>query len=797
MKKELYDLLDLGRIEGLVYSEENQPHDFLGASLTDSGVLIQSFFPNAVSVRVTGENLSAAMEKVDENGFFAVLLPGSRIPDYRMEIQYEDGRSESVQDPYNYEPQIPEKVLKKFCSGICYDIYDYLGAHPLTVDGVKGMNFAVWAPNAQRVSVVGDFNSWDGRVLPMRKLSEYGVFELFVPGMGEGVLYKYEIKIPSGLTFLKKDPYGFGCEDRPEGASVTADLASYSWGDSAWMKERSGMNWKGLPLSVYQVHAGSWRPETEEGKESLNYRQLAAELADYVKKMGYTHVELLPVMEYSGDSSLGFSTAGFYSPASRFGSARDFMFFVDHMHQNGIGVILDWAPGHFSRDLSSLIGFDGTNLYEHHDPRQSLYAFDGSLTFNYGRPQVSNFLIANALFWTKVFHADALRLEDISRMLYLDYGKGPGQWVANLYGGNENLDAVEFFKHLNSIFHKESDGALTIAQDSSQWPMVTTPAEEDGLGFDYKWNRGFNDSLIEYMQLDPIFRGPHHSELIFSMVYNYSENFMLALDQEDVSGKNGSMYSQVPGRKQTKLANLRAMYGYMMLHPGKKLFAMGCEIAQKAALSPESGVDWKALDDEQNRQFRAYFAALLSFYRENPALYALDYSPEGFEWINNISANENMLVFLRRSAIEEETLLCVVNFSNLTYKNHKIGVPFHGKYKEILNSDSVVFGGEGNVNPRVKTSRADECDELPNSIRITVPALGISIFRCTRVELTKEEEEALREKARSAPKAGRKIVRKTAQKNPSSGKASPVKKGRTKRSLKEELEEKTQTEDYR
>ena len=795
MKKELYDLLDLGRIEGLVYSEENQPHDILGACLTDSGVLIQAFFPNAESVTVVGDSLCVRMEKVDDNGFFAALLPGNSIPDYRLEVLREEGAAECLQDPYNYGPQIPEKILKKFHSGICYNIYDYLGAHPLTVDGAEGMYFAVWAPNAQRVSLVGDFNSWDGRALPMRKLPEYGIFELFVPGMGEGVLYKYEIKTPSGLTFLKSDPYGFQSEVRPDNASVTTDLKSYVWGDASWMEERERTDMKGLPLSVYQIHLGTWRLPDEDGKEFLNYRELARALAEYVREMGYTHVELLPVMEHPEDGSLGFATSGYYAPTSRYGSAQDFMYFVDYLHQQGIGVILDWAPGHFPRNLNGLIGFDGTNLYEHHDPRQSLYASDGSLAYNYGRSEVSNFLIANALFWVKVYHADGLRLEDISRILYLDYGKGPGQWVANLYGGNENLDAVEFFKHLDSIFHKESPGALMIAQDSSQWPMVTLPAEEDGLGFDLKWNKGFCDSLVDYMQLDPIFRGPHHSELIFSMVYNYSENFMLALDQEDVSGKNGSMYSQVPGRRKTKLANLRAMYGYMMLHPGKKLFAMGCEIAQKTALTPKEGVDWKALEEEENRQFRTYFAALLNFYRENPALYALDFAPEGFEWINNISANENMLVFLRRSATEEETLLCVVNFSNLSYKSHKIGVPFHGKYKEVLNSDALEFGGEGNVNPRVKTSRADECDELPNSIRITVPALGISIFRCTRVELTKEEEEERKERARSASKASGKTAAGNSLKKLSVRKVS-VKKKAAGKSLKEELEEKTQREDY-
>ena len=804
MKKELYDLLDWGRIEGIVYSEENQPHSFLGAAVTHGGVLIQTFLPSAKSVKLVGDRFLEEMEQVDENGFFAALIPGKTVPEYRFEVTQEDGTVLTMRDPYNYEPLLPEKILKKFRSGICYDIYDYLGAHPVEAEGEKGMYFAVWAPNALRVSLVGDFNSWDGRVLPMRKLPEYGVFELFVPGMKEGVLYKYEVKTPAGLTFLKSDPYGRQFEPKPGSASVTTDLSTYEWGDSAWMKERSRIDMKTMPLSVYQIHALCWQTSGKDGSSSVNYRELAVRLADYVKEMGYTHVELLPVMEYSDDRSLGFATTGYYAPTSRYGSAQDFMYFVDYLHQKGIGVILDWVPGHFSRDLNGLIGFDGTNLYEHRDQRQSLYAYDGSLTYNYARPEVKNFLIANALFWTKVYHADALRLEDISRMLYLDYGKAPGQWVANIYGGNENLDAVEFFKHLNSIFHQEVPGAVLIAQDSSQWPMVTAPVEEDGLGFDFKWNRGFRDSLIEYIELDPIFRGPHHPELIFSMVYNYSENFLLALDYEDVSGKYGSMYDKVPGRKKTKLANLRAMYGYMMLHPGKKLFAMGCEIAQRAALGWDQGVDWNTLDDDENRQFRSYCAALLGFYRENPALYALDYAPEGFEWINNISANENMLVFLRRSAIEEETLLAVVNFSNLAYKKHKIGVPFPGRYKEILNSDAAVFGGDGNVNPRVKTSRPDECDELPNSIKVTVPPLGISVFRCTRVEPVKEEEDSAAWKTgkkSSTPKKKTSVKKASGRSKKIAGSASGSASKRSetalKKSLKEELEEKVIREDYR
>ena len=802
MSDTLYNRMDWGRIEGIVYSEENQPHEFLGASVTKDGVLVQAFFPTAETVTVHTAQSETVMEKMDDAGFFAALLDGSRIPEYTLDVASIDGTKTSVIDPYNYEPQIPEKILKKFSAGICYDVYRYLGSHPMTVRGVSGMYFAVWAPDAVRVSLVGDFNDWDGRRLPMRKLEQYGIFELFVPGFENGILYKYEIKARHGLTFLKSDPYSFSQELRPDTASVTCDLSSYKWQDQAWMAEREELpdrDLKALPMSVYQISAATWK-RPDDDREYYNYRELADLLYEYVVKMGYTHVELLPVMEYSEDSSMGYLTNGYYAPTSRFGSPQDFMYFVDTMHRHQIGVILSWVPSHFGRDLNGLIGFDGTNLYEHMDPRQSDFRADGGLIFNYARPEVTNFLIANALFWTKVYHADGLRVDDLAKMLYLDYGKGPGEWVANLYGGNENLDAVEFFKHLNSVYRQECPGAVMIAEDNSQWPMVTAPVEEDGLGFHFKWNAGFRNSLIDYMQLDPIFRGPHHQELIFSMVYNYSEQFMLPVSIGDVMDAYGSAYAKVPGKKKTKLANLRVLYGYLMMHPGKKLLAMGCDVAQKAGLNPVRGVDWNILAEEEHRQFADYFEALLHFYRENPALYALDYDTEGFEWINNISANENMLVFLRKSSIEEQMLLVVVNFSNLTYKNHKIGVPFAGKYKEIFNSDLEAFGGDNNINPRLKRSKAEECDELPNSVRITVPPLGISVFSCTRVEETPDTAK----KASSASASARKTKKTAAsatKKSVKGVKAPAAKKktasGEKGRSLKEELEALVNREEYK
>ena len=783
MNQKVYDVMDWGRIEALVYSEENQPHEILGATVTDDGILVQTFLPDAerVCVQVKGGD-AYEMDMEDETGFFAVLIPGNEIFDYTFEADFKDGAHYSIQDPYNYEPQIPEKVLKKFAAGICYDIYEYLGAHEMTVNGVKGLYFAVWAPNAVRVSVVGDYNLWDGRRSPMRKLEKYGIFELFLPGLEKGMLYKYEIKAKHGLTYLKSDPFAFETELAPADASVAAGKSSYKWEDSEWMSWRETARFKGLPMSVCQLSLSSWK-KFGGSDTPLSYSQLASELISYVKKMGYTHVEFMPVMEYSDESSMGYATTAFYAPTKRYGKPDELRYLIDQLHQNSIGVIFDWAAGHFPRDVHGLIGFDGTNLYESGDARKSYYAPDGGLYFDLGRKEVSNYLIANALFWAREYHVDALRAEDISKLLYLDYDKKPGEWVSNMYGGNENLEAVEFFKHLNSIFHQMTGGALMIAEDTSSWPMVTGSVEDGALGFDLKWNHGFRDSLMEYIQLDPIFRGPHHAELIFSMVYHYSENFMLAVSCGD--NMDTSMYARVPGRRKNKLANLRAAYGYIMMHPGKKLLAMGCDIAQKAPLSQE-GVDWSALDHEENEQFSLYMADLLKFYREQAALYALDYDPEGFEWINNISANENMLVFLRKSSIEEQNLLIVVNFSALAYADHKIGVPYAGKYKEIFNSDAPKYGGDGNINPRVKKSKADECDELPNSIRVTVPPMGISVFSCTRVE---EEE------VKKAPAAK---TRKTSGRAKKTSAASAKKTGsKTTKSLKEKLEKKVNEEEYK
>lgn len=779
----LYDLMDWAEIEALVYSEEDQPHNILGPHVTDDGILIQAFIPtaNQIIVQITGKKESYEMTLQDEAGFYAVLIPGKKIPKYTLSVVFDNGTSMEYIDPYAFEPVLTKQETAKFNAGICYDIYDKLGAHPMSVNGVDGVHFAVWAPNAVRVSVVGDFNLWDGRRLPMRRLWDSGIFEIFVPGIGAGEIYKYEIKAKGGLTFLKADPYANAAELRPNNASVVTDLRGFKWTDAAWIKARKTMDIKKNPMAVYEMHLGSWKKP--EDRDFYNYREIAPMLADYLQEMGYTHVELLPVMEHPFDGSWGYQVTGYYAPTARYGTPEDFMYFVDYMHGRGIGVILDWVPAHFPRDAFGLATFDGTCLYEHQDPRQGSHPHWGTLIYNYGRPEVSNFLIANALFWTEKYHADGLRMDAVASMLYLDYGKNDGEWVANIYGGNENLEAVELLKHLNSVFKKRGDGALLIAEESTAWPKITGDLEDGGLGFDLKWNMGWMNDFIGYMSMDPLFRGANHGGLTFSMIYAYSENFILTLSHDEVVHGKCSLINKMPGDLSLKFANLRAAYGYMMTHPGKKLLFMGQEFAQYKEWNENEGLQWEDLENTQNQQMQNYYKALLAFYKSHPALYEKDYEAEGFEWINAISANENILVFLRKTKKKEDTLLVVCNFSPLIYDNHKIGVPYPGKYKEIFCSDRAEFGGGGNVNPRVKQSKKDECDDRANSITIKVPPMGISVFSYAKAEpKAVSNKEAKKTKADKAPAKAAKTTKAAA-------------KTKKKPSLKEELMKKMETEE--
>lgn len=746
MNKKLYKLMNWAEIEEVIYSESDNPHNILGAHVRGSNVLIQTFMPGAKSVRIQTDesDKSYKMECVDEAGFYAAMIPGKAVFSYDYIVEYEDGSLKKVKDAYNFKPQISKSDADKFNAGINYTVYEKLGAHPMEIDGVKGAYFAVWAPNALRVSTVGDFNGWDGRIHQMRRLWDSGIFEIFIPGVKEGECYKFELKAKGGLTYLKADPYAFGQQLRPDTASVVRDLSGFEWKDEKWMKKRKEAQAVNAPISIYELYLGSFA-KPEDGSTYLNYRELAPKIIDYVKKMNYTHIELMPVMEHPLDNSWGYQVIGYYAPTARYGTAEDFMFFMNEMHKADIGVILDWVPAHFPRDTHGLSNFDGTCLYEHADPRQGSHPHWGTLIYNYGRPEVRNYLIANALYWIEKYHADGIRMDAVASMLYLDYGKSYGQWVANIYGGNENLEAVEFLKHLNSVVKKRNDGVLMIAEESTAWPKITGALNDDGLGFDLKWNMGFMNDYLSYIKNDPYFRSGCHNNLTFSMIYAYSEKFVLVFSHDEVVHGKASMLGKMPGDEKDKFANLRLTYAYLMTHPGKKLYFMGQDIGEYNEWNEEREVEWGLLEQPANKKLNKLVSDLNRLYTSFPALYKKDDSWEGFEWINCITPQACMLSYIRKADKEEDILIVVANFANAK-QDFTVGVPYEGKYKEILNTDSLSYGGSGTVNSKEKNTIDKEWDGKPYAIEMVSAPLSLSIFAYT--PYTPEEKKAI-DKARA------------------------------------------------
>lgn len=727
MTKKLYKMMNWPVIEEIIYSESQDPHATLGPHVQGNGTLIQAFFPGAqkVTLQLTKDMAEKEMELADDDGFFAVWLPVKNVGAYRYIVSYENGSVETMQDAYRHECLITAEDEKKFAMGVHYTVYEKLGAHPLNLDGEDGVYFAVWAPNALRVSTVGDFNHWDGRVHQMRKLPS-GIFEIFIPGVKAGDNYKYEIKLKTGLTYLKADPYGNAAQLRPETASVVADLRNFKWEDKEFIKKRKTFQKENAPISVYELYLGSFlAPKDDE--EYANYREIADKLIPYVKEMGYTHVELMPVMEHPLDASWGYQVIGYYAPTARYGTPEDFMYFVNELHKAGIGVILDWVPAHFPRDIYGLSSFDGTCLYENPDEQRRSHPHWGTLVFDYGRPEVSNYLIANALFWVEKFHADGIRMDAVASMLYLDYGRNPGEWTANIYGGNENLEAVELIKHLNSMMGKRNPGVLRIAEESTAWPMVTGSLEDGGLGFDLKWNMGWMNDYLDYIKYDPYFRSHHHSELTFSMIYAYSEKFMLVFSHDEAVHGKSSMLGKMPGEREQKFANLRLTYAYMFTHPGRKLLFMGQDIGEFSEWNEMRQTEWELLKYPDHKGMAALVKKLNELYTTKPALYEWDDKPEGFAWINSINSAENLLTFMRRTRKKESLLVVAANFSGVE-KQVKIGVPYEGSYKEILNTDAEEFGGSGMVNKRAKRAVKKEWDDRPYSVSITLAPLSVSIL---------------------------------------------------------------------
>ena len=730
MDNKLYKMMDWTKIEEIIYSECDNPHGLLGPHPVGGQTLIQAYFPmaRAITIRFEDKLEDVEMELADDDGFFAVLLPYDKLPNYHYLVIGSDDSKSVCGEPYRFAPLITREDTEKFRHGIHYTIYEKLGAHPCEIDGVQGTYFAVWAPNAIRVSVVGDFNHWDGRVHQMRRLWDSGIFELFIPGVKPGDLYKFELKAQGGLTYLKADPYGNASQMRPETASVVADLTKFEWEDEAFLKNRTAFQTGDAPVSVYEMYLGSFA-EPKEGEYYANYREIAPKLIDYIKKMGYTHVELMPVMEHPFDGSWGYQVIGYYAPTSRYGSPEDFMYFINELHKAGIGVILDWVPAHFPRDSYGLSNFDGTCLYEHLDPRQGAHPHWGTLIYNYGRAEVSNYLIANALFWIEKFHADGIRMDAVASMLYLDYGKKDGEWVANMFGGKENLEAIELIKHLNSIMKKRNPGVLTIAEESTAFPMITGALDKGGLGFDLKWNMGFMNDYLGYIKNDPYFRSYHHGEITFSMIYAYSEKFMLVYSHDEVVHGKATLAGKMPGgTKEEKLADLRLTYAYTMTHPGKKLLFMGQDIAEFDEWNEARRVEWNLLEDPAHAGVARLMQDLNHLYCNNKALSELDDDPNGFQWMNCISANDCYLTFVRKGADPENLLLIVANFAG---KEQEIttGVPADGMYREIINTDDAKYGGSGIVNSEVLKAQAIEWDEKPYSVTVKVAPQSASILQ--------------------------------------------------------------------
>ena len=722
----LYDIFHI------VNGEHSDPHTVLGMhEMEEDGrkaVVVRAFLPHAAGITVidyANKRKKYPMERLHADGFFEVTI-ADREEWFRYQLEYTDadGNTWRSYDPYSFSPTLSEFDRHLFGAGTHYEIYEKMGGRLMTHEGARGAAFSVWAPNAKAVSVIGDFNNWDARRSPMRRLGESGIWELFLPAAAEGDKYKFHVTQCDGRVVDKTDPYGVYAEVRPNNASVLYPLKRYKWKDRRWMTARRKYDFRAAPMNIYEVHLGSWK--RAEGNRFLSYTELAEQLIPYVKEMGYTHIEMLPVEEHPFDGSWGYQVTGYYAPTSRYGSPDEFKQFVDACHQNGISVILDWVPAHFPKDDFALARFDGTALYEHQDPRLGEHIQWGTYIFNYGRKEVANFLLANALYWMDIFHIDGLRVDAVASLLRLDFCKEEGQWLPNVYGGSENLEAIEFLKHMNSVIAEREPGALMIAEDSTAWPGVTKKVEEGGLGFSLKWNMGWMNDFLSYIKLDPIYRKYHQNKLTFGMAYHYAENFVLVLSHDEVVHTKSSMIGKMPGDVWQSFANLRLSYGFMMGHPGKKLLFMGGEFAQYSEWSEARSLDWHLLQYTDHQEMQAYVKELNHLYAEEPAFWAEDFDPNGFQWIECDDAESSIVSFVRRSQEKELVFLC--NFTPVVHRGFSLGVPQEGVYHERLNSDAARFGGSDVINAVPLQSRAEPAGRCPFRVELDVPPLGMVIL---------------------------------------------------------------------
>ncbi len=699
-------------------------------------VVVRACQPHATAMAVLPrpDGAPVPMTRVHAHGMYEAVVPAAvehaGAFDYRLRAEFGSDIHE-YDDPYRYGRVLDGFDLYLLGEGTHYHSYEKLGAHRVTMGTTTGVHFAVWAPNASRVSVIGDFNGWDGRVTPMRVLVPNGIWEVFVPDLPDGHCYKFEIRTQEGHLLHKADPYGRFFQVPPQTASVVWDRdVQYPWGDGDWMRDRPSLGgWLDRPMSIYEVHLGSWRRVPEQGDRELSYRELAEQLVPYVRDLGFTHIELLPVMEHPFSGSWGYQVSGFFAPTSRFGTPEDFKAFVDACHQSGIGVILDWVPGHFPKDAHGLARFDGTALYEHADPRQGEHQEWGTLVFNYGRTEVRNFLLSNALFWLQEFHIDGLRVDAVASMLYLDYSRQGGEWVPNEFGGNENLAAVDFVKQLNVLTHAEADGSIMIAEESTAWPAVSRPVHVGGLGFTYKWNMGWMHDTLVYVGQDPVYRRYAHNQLTFSMLYAFTENFVLPLSHDEVVHGKGSMLDKMAGDAWQKHATLRALYGYLFGHPGKKLLFMGGEIGQWREWDHNTSLDWHLLAEARHAGLHRWVRDLNAAYQREPALYQVDFDWRGFQWIDANDADSSAISFIRAARAPEDFLVVVVNFTPVPREGYRIGVPRAGRYQELLNSDAALYGGSNIGNGGWVQTLDEPSHGHPQSLRLTLPPLACLVLK--------------------------------------------------------------------
>jgi len=725
-------------IRRIIETDHHDPYEILGAHVVTydgkPSVAIRVFMPNAKHVTVLPlvggmDSREFALKKIHKEGFFEGLIPRKETFPYKLRNVLHNGQSLESFDPYSFPPTLTDFDLHLFGKGDHHKVYEKLGAHCVEVNGVVGVQFAVWAPSARSVSVVGDFNGWDRRRHAMRVLGSSGVWEIFIPEIQEGELYKFSVKSREGEILDKTDPYATEMEFRPRTASRINFLANYSWKDSIWMENRRRKHWDEAPISVYEVHLGSWARVPEENNRWLSYRELAEKLIPYVKERGFTHIELLPIMEHPFDGSWGYQVTGYYAPTSRFGTPQDFMFFVDHCHQNDIGVILDWVPAHFPQDRHALAEFDGTHLYEHADPRKGLHQDWGTYIFNYGRNEVKNFLAGNALFWIDKYHVDGLRTDAVASMLYLDYSRKEGEWIPNEYGGRENLEAIAFLKHVNGLIRHYYPGVLSIAEESTAWPGVTNELQYGGLGFSLKWNMGWMHDTLSYFSKDPIYRSHHQGALTFALLYAFTEKFLLPLSHDEVVHGKAALLSKMPGDVWQKFANVRSLYGFMYGFPGKKLLFMGSEIAQWKEWNHDTSLDWHLLQYDAHRGVQRWVEDLNWLYHSEPSLYEVDFHYSGFEWIDFSDATGSVLSFLRYSNKKRRFMVVVCNFTPVPRYSYRIGVPEEGIYEEVLNSDSRYYGGSNVGNGGHITA-----DPIPShgrtfSLSLTLPPLAVLFLR--------------------------------------------------------------------